>query len=160
VGRRRTLLVAGLAAVVAVVGTPPAATAKAFHTTRFERRVLVLLNHARAKHGLRPLRFRPGLVRCARHHSADMLRSGTFDHGDFAARITQFYPSWQRIGENLAWGSGSSGAARVLVNDWLHSPGHRANILDPGFRVIGIGAALGRFQGHKKTRLLTADFAA
>jgi uncharacterized protein YkwD len=41
----------------------------------------------------------------------------------------------------------------------MHSAGHRANILDPGFRLIGVGAALGTFQGHRKTRLLTADFA-
>jgi uncharacterized protein YkwD len=143
-----------------VAATPAPASARALRTTRFERRVLVLLNHARARNGLRPLRFRAGLVRCARRHSADMLRRGYFDHGDLAARITRFYPSWQRIGENIALGSGSQGSARVLVTAWLRSPGHRANILDPGFRVLGIGAAVGTFQGQRSTRLLTADFAA
>jgi uncharacterized protein YkwD len=122
--------------------------------------VLALLNHARAQHHLPPLRFRPGLVRAARRHSTDMLRSGEFDHGDLIDRITLFYPNWRRIGEDIAWGTGGAGTPRALVSAWMHSAGHRANILDPGFRLIGIGAALGRFQGHKRTRLLTADFAA
>jgi uncharacterized protein YkwD len=158
-GRQRTRLAATLAALLCLAAVPASAPAKTFHTTRFERRVLTLLNHARAKHHLRPLRFRPGLVRAARRHSTDMLQSGSFDHGDFVTRITQYYPDWQRIGEDIAWGTGGAGSARALVSSWMHSAGHRANILDPGFRLIGVGAALGTFQGHRKTRLLTADFA-
>jgi uncharacterized protein YkwD len=159
VGRQGHLLVATLLALLATLAAPPVAPARTFHTTRFERRVLALLNHARAQHHLQPLRFRAGLVRAARSHSSDMLGSGDFDHGDFVARLTRFYPSWRRIGENIGWGGAGRGSARALVNAWMHSAGHRANILDAGFRLVGVGSVLGTFQGHRRTRLLTVDFA-
>jgi uncharacterized protein YkwD len=50
--------------------------------------------------------------------------------------------SW-RIGENLAWGVGSSSTPRATMSNWMNSAGHRANILNPSFREIGIGIAKG-----------------
>ena len=47
------------------------------------------------------------------------------------------------IGENIAWGSGALATPRAIVNGWMHSPGHRANILRASFRDIGIGIRLG-----------------
>jgi uncharacterized protein YkwD len=47
------------------------------------------------------------------------------------------------IGENLAWGQGERGTPREIVNAWMHSPGHRANILRAAFREIGIGIVPG-----------------
>ena len=50
--------------------------------------------------------------------------------------------SWM-IGENLAWGSGSLSSPAKIVDAWMHSPGHRANILPSRFREIGIGVDFG-----------------
>jgi hypothetical protein len=47
------------------------------------------------------------------------------------------------IGENIAWGTGGLGTPRSIVRAWMHSPGHRANILNATFRDIGIGIAAG-----------------
>ena len=46
-------------------------------------------------------------------------------------------------GENLAWGTGSSATPRQIMRSWMASPGHRANILEHGYREIGIGISTG-----------------
>jgi uncharacterized protein YkwD len=87
-----------------------------------------------------------------------MLRSGTFSHGAFVARLRSFGVRNPLIGENLAWGSGPYAAAWRIVQEWLASPEHRANLLRPGFSRIGIGVAWGRFLGHAGAAVVTADF--
>jgi uncharacterized protein YkwD len=62
-------------------------------------------------------------------------------------------------GENLAWATGSDARARVIVRTWLASPGHRANVLRPGWQRLGIGAAVGEFLGYPSATVVTADFA-
>jgi uncharacterized protein YkwD len=47
------------------------------------------------------------------------------------------------LGENIAWGSGALATPQAIVNGWMHSPGHRANILRGQFKDIGIGIRLG-----------------
>jgi uncharacterized protein YkwD len=47
------------------------------------------------------------------------------------------------LGENLAWGTGSAATPARIVSAWMHSPGHRRNILDRRYREFGIGLALG-----------------
>jgi uncharacterized protein YkwD len=66
-----------------------------------------------------------------------------------------------RIGENLAWGSGERATPRSIVQSWMASPPHRANILSHGFREIGIGIAAGapvKVSGRAAT--YTTDFGA
>jgi uncharacterized protein YkwD len=60
------------------------------------------------------------------------------------------------FGENLAWGPIS---ASWVVSQWLASPEHRAILLRPGFRRIGIGAYEGSFAGQSGKLVVTADFA-
>ena len=48
-----------------------------------------------------------------------------------------------RIGENLAWGTGDLASPRAIMAAWMHSPGHRANILQPQYRQIGFGVIAG-----------------
>src|SRR5713226_4782392 len=60
----------------------------------------------------------------------------TFEHRINAAG----YSDWTAIGENIAAGQQSP---QQVVDDWMNSPGHRANILDPSFRDVGIGIAVG-----------------
>jgi uncharacterized protein YkwD len=60
-------------------------------------------------------------------------------------RATHYVPrnaTWW-LGENIGWGNGTLAEPAALVRAWMHSPPHRANILDPHFRDIGVGIALG-----------------
>jgi uncharacterized protein YkwD len=99
------------------------------------------------------------LVRAARAHSQDMLRQGFFAHGDFASRIKAQGAEFPFLAENLAWGTGPYGSPREIVGSWLASPGHRANLLHPRLRKIGIGAPVGTFSGYPGATVVTADFA-
>ena len=58
--------------------------------------------------------------------------------------------SWT-VGENLAWGSGTRSTPREIVNAWMKSPGHRANILQRRFREIGIGVVFEAPHGSSST---------
>jgi uncharacterized protein YkwD len=121
--------------------------------------LLTAMNEARQANGLRPLRADSRLERAARAHSSKMLRTGSFYHGAFSARIRRTGVRAPRVGENLAWGQGSLGVARSIVSMWLASPEHRANLLHPGYRIVGVGALRGCFDGRRHTLMVTTDFA-
>ncbi len=127
--------------------------------TRSESSLLTAMNEARVANGLQPLRADGRLERAARSHSSKMLRTGTFYHGAFNARIRRTGVRARRVGENLAWGQGSLSAARSMVRMWLASPPHRANLLHPGYRIVGVGALRGCFAGHRNALMVTTDFA-
>jgi uncharacterized protein YkwD len=118
------------------------------------------MNAVRAAHGLASLRLDPRLEGAARQHSRSMLRTGSFAHGQFVARVRGAGVRAPRIGENLAWvASGGLSLARSIVVRWLASPEHRANLLHPGYRTIGIAAPQGPFAGYPSAHVITADFA-
>jgi uncharacterized protein YkwD len=87
-----------------------------------------------------------------------MLRRHYFAHGDLGARMWQFRCRGRLFAENLDWGSGLV-SANTAVADWLASPPHRGNLLDPTLRRVGVAAALGPFGGYSKSTMITADFA-
>jgi uncharacterized protein YkwD len=99
------------------------------------------------------------LTRAARSHSSEMLRGNYFAHGAFRNRMLSFRVRGPFVGENLAWGSGSYASPQTVVQEWLNSPAHRANLLRPSFTRIGIGAVRGTFLGNGGATVLTADFA-
>jgi uncharacterized protein YkwD len=111
----------------------------------------------RTSHGLAPLRLDGRLLRAARGHSADMLNRQYFAHGSVAGRALAHGARGPVFGEDLAWGT--SVTAQWVVDHWLASPGHRAVLLRPGFRRVGIGIAFGTFAGRGGAALVTADFA-
>jgi uncharacterized protein YkwD len=117
------------------------------------------MNAVRAAHGMQPLQLDRELTRAARSHSADMLRRGYFAHGPVGSRLQAFHVRGRRVGENLAWGSGSFASVDSIVRRWLGSPPHRANLLRPGFTRVGIGALTGTFAGYGGALVVTADFA-
>jgi uncharacterized protein YkwD len=117
-----------------------------------------VINEVRHKNGLPLLRVDPVLQRAARSHSADMLRRDYFDHGAFGQRLTRFGVRARMMGENIAWWPDAKAELRAVVQMWLGSPGHRANLLRAGFRRVGVAAPAGTFQGTK-VRMITADFA-
>jgi uncharacterized protein YkwD len=149
--------VAAIATALTMAGAADAASTTSL--TRAESSLLSAMNSARAAHGLRPLRADGRLERAARGHSSYMLRTGTFAHGAFARRIRRVGVRAPRIGENLAWSSGSLTAARAIVSMWLASPEHRANLLHPGYRFVGVGALRGAFAGQSNALMVTTDFA-
>jgi uncharacterized protein YkwD len=149
--------VAGVAIALIVAGSADAAGTA--NLTRSESALLTVMNQVRIAHGLRPLRADARLEGAARNHSRRMLRTGTFAHGAFTARIRRAGVHAPRVGENLAWSSGSLARARTIVELWLASPSHRANLLRPGYRTVGVGAVSGCFNGRRHTLMVTTDFA-
>ncbi len=123
-----------------------------------EARMLRLHNKRRASRGLSRLCVHPALQRAARAHSQDMIQRDYFKHGDVGARLRHFGYNWRTYGENIAWGTGSRGAADPIFKGWMNSPAHRNNILNRGFREVGIGAARGNYKGSTNTTMWTADF--
>jgi uncharacterized protein YkwD len=116
------------------------------------RATLCVLNVERSRHNLHPLRLNHKLSRAARRHSEAMARERFFSHTSqngtsFVDRIRDSgYLSGARswsVGENIAYGSGSLSSPSSIGTAWMNSPGHRANILSPSFREIGIGLASG-----------------
>lgn len=133
-------------------------TGSAAGPTASEQALLAEVNRVRATHGLPALRPDGRLVRAARAHTDRMLRSNRFAHGNVAERLRRFGVHAGRVGENLAWGSGTYASAQAIVRMWLASPPHRANLLRPGFRRIGLGTGFGSFAGHASAIVVTANF--
>ncbi|MFI1718758.1 sigma-70 family RNA polymerase sigma factor [Streptomyces litmocidini] len=106
-----------------------------------QEQVIELVNAERAKAGCGPLTEHPLLTEAAQGHSDDMAARDFFDHTDPdgdgpGERITAAGYAWSSYGENIA--KGQTTAAEVM-DSWMHSPGHRANILNCGFKEIGVG---------------------
>ena len=158
--RRYSLPCALAVLVLTLVAAPSAsavcASASATPTEVGKRTVvratLCTLNAERARHGLPRLKLNKKLSSAARWHARDMVRRDYFAHdslggGTFVDRIRRSgymkgASSWS-VGENLAWGSNERSAPRTITSMWMNSAGHRANILSPAFREVGIGIAMG-----------------
>jgi uncharacterized protein YkwD len=119
---------------------------------RVRAAVVCLGNQERGARGLRPLQGNARLRRAAAAHTADMVRRGYFAHdgsggGSFVDRILAAGYVSRRDGyalaENLAWGTGALSTPAAVVDAWMHSPPHRANLLGRGYRDAGIGVKLG-----------------
>ncbi|NLT07789.1 MAG: CAP domain-containing protein [Solirubrobacterales bacterium] len=134
------------AAVAGVALLALAAPASAGPVDRASARMLDRFNDVRERHGLRPLRAAPRLQRTARGFAGHLRRSGGFYHGTSYARA-----GFRRSGEILAMRSGRSLAARPALRQWMSSGGHRALILDPSFRWVGVAPARGAYRGSSAT---------
>jgi uncharacterized protein YkwD len=148
---RFAALVAALAAlcVPAVASACPGADEEpnAVSLEVTERATFCLINRERTTRGIRQFRRNPRLDLASRRHARSMAARNFFEHGNFVGRIRtakylQGARGW-RLGENIAWGSGTLSTPSEIVDAWMESPGHRANILQRGFREIGIGIARG-----------------
>jgi uncharacterized protein YkwD len=127
--------------------------------------VICIINGERAAAGVLPVRTDRSLAAMARAHSARMVAIHRFTHGRFAVRIghtawARRRTSWQ-AGETLAWGLGERSSPGAIVAAWMQSPQHRAILLDPRYRVVGVGAAAGipvLGVDGRDGRTYTADF--
>ena len=112
-------------------------------TTAQENEVARLVNVQRANAGLHTLKLNWQLSRCARYKSADMASKGYFDHnsptyGSPFTMMQNFGLRFSAAGENIAYGQRTPAA---VMNDWMNSPGHRSNIMNPTYTEIGVGLA-------------------
>lgn len=112
-----------------------------------EHDLLTLSNDARQAAGLGALEPDERLTLAVRHHAAEMAELGYFSHtspvaanATLARHIARSGSFVRTLGENLAL-VGKADTARASVSGWLKSPGHRANLLHPGFTHLGFGAA-------------------
>ena len=169
---RAARIAAGVLAAVALA--VPVATAAprrpAVALTPLETGVLADINAFRRSHHLVPLKLNVRLSAAAQAHTVQMARDGYFAHesadgSSFWQRIRSFYSAspwaYWSVGENLLWSSPDVSPARALKM-WLASPEHRANLMNPRWREIGlaalhVAAAPGVFKGLDVT-IVTTDF--
>jgi len=126
---------------------------------------LCLVNEQRAATGLAALTENARLSEASTAYSNEMVARRFFAHVDpdgitLVQRLVQHRylsdatPDWL-VGENIAWGETSLSTPRAIVDGWMHSDEHRANMLEPRFQEIGLGIALGSPDGDAADRAAT-----
>jgi uncharacterized protein YkwD len=167
------VLVATLATAAFVpalsAGAPAAQPTGVKAASFLEGELMATLNSFRRARGLRAFRSSPRLRAAAVRHSGEMARWGYFEHASpngaaFWRRISVYYREtgyrrWM-VGENLEYGQPGLEALEVL-QDWLASPPHRANVVsrrfrDAGIGVVFVGSGSGVF-GGMPTTIVTLD---
>jgi uncharacterized protein YkwD len=123
----------------------------AHNIARVRASTLCLVNRERAAHGERTLHWNVHLIASAQAHTESMAYGDYFEHVGpngltpaMRMRRTGYISSSHvgfEVAENIAWGSLWLGSPKAIVATWMHSSGHRANILDPHFRDTGIGVS-------------------
>ncbi|MHB8068348.1 MAG: CAP domain-containing protein [Desulfobaccales bacterium] len=122
------------------------------HLPKVEDLVCDLTNRFRQAHGLPPLAKDEELRNAAQAYSDDMLVRGFFDHTtpdglSFDERISNHYPHrFHVVGENIWSAFGYNPAkiqyvAKEIVDSWISSPGHRANLLSADYTHLGVGVS-------------------
>ena len=107
----------------------------------FESEVIRLVNEQRTQNGLKPLTANWELSRVARYKSQDMVDNRYFSHtsptyGTPFQMMKAFGLRFRTAGENIAYGQRTP---QAVVNAWMNSSGHRANILNASYTQIGVG---------------------
>ena len=114
--------------------------------SNMKKELFILTNEAREKEGLNPLCLNETLNKISQIHSDGQFECMKMSHSGCSLsdndketlrhRIDSVDYSWSTIGENVAYGYIKS---KNVFEAWMESPGHRANILNPNFKEIGIG---------------------
>lgn len=120
-----------------------------------ENAVLKLVNDERAKHGLKALTMSTKLISLAEMKSKDMAEKRYFDHtsptyGTPFQMMQKYGVSYKTAGENIAAGQRS---AQEVMNSWMNSSGHRANILNGNYTELGVGYYAGGSYGTYWTQM-------
>ena len=132
-----------------------------------EQAMACLTNYARSQSGLAPLQRNPVLDDAGRAKLAADLSCAEFSHTPCGKPFTAVFAAYVQgatsyaLGENIAWGTGSYGTPRQTMSGWLHSTGHRENILNADYRELGIGYLSNQtFQGYPGASLWSQEFGA
>ena len=158
----RAVATTALVALLVLGTAATRASGAAVRQTVAEQSFADAINAVRAAHGLPALATESALVVSARAHSRKLVGTNTFVHGSgWVNRLLGAGASGPYIGENLGWCAprvcpGADPA--TLVREWLASPAHRKNVLDPYFRHVGVGLAAGPFHGWQLAYVITTDF--
>ena len=129
----------------------PEESAVPYHVSLVEQEIFLQTNAERVKNGLLPLSFDATLAAVAREHSSDMIAQDYFSHEDksgcsSSCRVTNAGYAWTIVGENIYMMSGyeldAAASAKMIVNGWMNSPGHRANILRETYTRAGVGVSV------------------
>lgn len=123
-----------------------------------------LVAFARRQAGLPALTPVDKLGRSARRKSGDILRCDRFDHEACGRPFTYWMEQvgyldgrcWSAA-ENIAFGTGSASTPREIFDGWIHSSGHRYNILG-SFRDFGVGLRVGTLEGFRGAHVWTQHF--
>ena len=120
--------------------------------TQYEQEVIRLVNEIRVQNGLSALTYNWELSRVARYKSQDMVDNRYFSHtsptyGTPFQMIRSFGLSYRSAGENIAYGQRTP---QAVVNAWMNSSGHRANMLSSSYTQIGVGYVA---NGHYWTQM-------
>jgi uncharacterized protein YkwD len=163
------LIVLSAVALPAAAAAGTSKDASVSRESTLETLVLQRINQVRATHGLGRLSASPKLGLAALTHSRSMVAKGFFAHesangSPFWKRLKTFYAprsnAWT-VGENLAMFGGAKPAANAIVESWLASPEHRANLLSTQFADAGIAivydTAANGVYGGEPTWVVTLD---
>ncbi|MEM9215251.1 MAG: CAP domain-containing protein [Cyanobacteria bacterium P01_F01_bin.150] len=132
-------------------------------TDKFDQKILNLVNAERKKVGLEPLQMSENLDKAADNYSQVMLDAKHFSHtgpdgSSMSQRIEDAgYTNWRSIAENIAAGQRTP---EQVVQGWMNSPGHRANILRDSVTHMGLGFAEGSGNGDRYGTRWTQVFGA
>jgi uncharacterized protein YkwD len=125
--------------------------------------MLCMTNYARSVNGLGALKLSRPLGRAAVQKSSDILGCDEFSHYacgrdfDFWDQKFGYLRGCWKVGENIAWGTGSYATVRSIVTHWLESTEHHENILGP-YKEIGIGVRVGKLEGYGGAAVWTQTF--
>jgi len=110
--------------------------------TAVEKDVIAHVNVARKAADLNPVTADPILTKHMREYAAALAEKGELSHtlgGKVGERATAAGYKWSNVGENVAAGQDD---AKEVVEAWMNSEGHKANILNPKFVHIGVGTVV------------------
>jgi uncharacterized protein YkwD len=129
------------------------------------RAMRCMTNYARERNGVAALNQVAALEHAGGQKSADIVRCDEFSHEACGHEFTYWMERFgylggdcARAGENIAWGSGRLGSVRSIFAAWIHSKGHRANILAGTFEDFGIGLRIGPLEGTAGAHVWTQEF--
>lgn len=129
-------------------GSPTGKEIATIQNAEFEKEIFKLVNEIRTNHYLKPLQWQEDLARAARYHSRDMAYDSYVEHATYDRknnRLVKVCETFERVekfidfpylGENISVGKNT---AIEAVDGWMKSKGHRANILNPNFKYLGVG---------------------
>ena len=129
-----------------------------------QKAILCLVDFARRRARMPPLRRSPLLMRAAARKADDLVRCGQFSHTacglDFTTRISEAGYRYGEAGENIAMGPSAVGSPRAIMLAWLRSSEHRRNLIDPGYRDQGIAMMAGSMPGYPDAHVWVNEFGA
>lgn len=134
-------LLTALAAAAMALQPVSAAAAEPAELAAYASEVVTLVNEERAIYGLAPVKASDALTQAAQIRAEETVQQFSHTRPDGRASSTvlgDLSIEWRSCGENIAYGYKD---AEAVMDGWMHSDGHRANILSQSFEYIGVGVA-------------------